>query len=302
MLNSKDISWEETNYYNFILFGTMYDSNQGTWVELGKGDYIAGGLNRNDLTWDELVKLQYIIHGKVWDYDKKAFVKVSDPQVVYQFPELEEPVSGMLRGDGESILSKLGIVAPVYADTLKRAAETKVDVPLKDKDGRYILTGDAEHDNKVFELMLAEGSVPNTGNANYMRYQNGIAAGFKYKAQSFIPRRPKGVPYIKKKYGRPFSVGKNLAGLRMATSNYTAYDIYYDFEYSYNYQYHHTNNGLIHYPQSKLDLQRYLRVRGQYLLNNFQNRNSLDLGNSHSLRGLSTEQRLNRIKHYWYNR
>lgn len=303
LLNNKDLSWEEVNYYNFILFGTMYDSNQNAWVELGKDSYITGGLNRNDLTWDELCSLQYAVNGKVWDYDKNAFVKIADPQVIYQFPEpLESADSEMLRGDGESILSKLGIIAPVYADTIIKAANTKVNIPLKDEDGNYILTGDAEHDNKVFELMKAEVSVPSTGNANYMRYRNDIASGFKYKATNFIPSRPKGIPYIKKQYGKPYSAGKNLAGLRMATSNYTAYDLYYDYDYSYKYQYRNAVQNYVNYPKNQLEIQRYMRLRGDYLLRDFQNRNKYNLSNTHSVTGLPVSQRLHKIKHFYYNR
>ena len=309
MLNDLELSWSDTNYYNFLLHGTFYDSNQGKFITLNE-PYISGGLNRNDLEWDELAALQYALNGKVWDYNKHKWVKVAEPQVVYAFTK-REPVTmdGMFRGDGESILSKLGIISPVFADAVLKSAAAKSDKPLKNAKGQYILTGDAEHDNKVFDLIMSEVQVSSSG-SSYMRYHNGNAGGFKYKRTSMMPSvafRNSRVNYggIKsggKVYGKPYSAGKNLAGLRMATSRYTSYDIYYNFEYSYSYKYRNTIKAVADYPQTKLGIDRYMRMRGESLLKDFQNRNNFDKGNTYSTSGLSVDQRLNKIKMHWWNR
>lgn len=316
MLNDPNLSWDEVNHYNFVLHGRCYDSNQGTWVEAG-GNYIAGGLNSNDLLWDELEAYQYVVHGRVWDYDKKAWVKVTEPKVIYQFQQNNDIVTaGIIRGDKESILSKLGVISPVYADTLYKAATTKTKAPLKDAKGRYVLTGDSEHDRKVFDLILLEYNSSkavkgySSNKSSYMHYHNGNAGGFKYKATSMMPSKTyrnsrvyyHGIRSGGKLYGKPYSAGHNLAGLRMATSNFTSYDIYYNYEYSYSYKYRNTIRAVADYPQTKLGVQRYIRMRGESLLKDFQNRNKADLGSTKSLQGLSLEQRLNKLKMHWWTR
>lgn len=308
MLNDPDLSWEETNYYNFILFGTAYDSNQKKWANL-EDLYISGGLNSNDNTWDELVILKYIMHGEMWDYNQKKWVQVTEPSIDIR-PIKDKTVSAdnIVRGDKESILSKLGIISPVYADTLLDNALVKSDAPLKNKKGQYILTGDAEHDNKVFELMKSEVKVPDNKTNSYMRYHNGNAGGYKYSGVNYLPR-PKSHS-ISKKYlgvvnsgGRAYGRSSNrTAGLRMAVSKYTSYDVYYNYEYSYSYNYRNTIKGVADYPQTKLGIDRYMRMRGDNLINNFQNKNNYDLSNSHSVKGLPVSQRLDRSKLYWWMR
>lgn len=324
MLNDPNLSWEETNYYNFILFGTCYDSNQGVWVN--KDDpYISGGLNSNDLSWDELAALQYAIHGKVWDYDAHAFVKVAEPQVVYSFPERDtKEDTGLVRGDHESILSKLGLVSPVFADTLTNSALIKSNNALKDKTGKYILTGDAEHDNKVFELIKAEVRVPNTGNNSYMRYQNGNAGGYRYKKNSYLPSRiykNNGVyhrrayhkktyanktyadkTYVTRSYANKVYANKTYPGLRININQRTSYDVYYDYEYSFNYKYRSVIKNVADYPQTRLGIDRYLRLRGGSLIRDFRSRTNKDVSNTKSVRGLSVKQRLDRLKMHWWMR
>ena len=309
MLNDPNLSWDEVCYYNMKLFGRVYDANQGRFINVVE-KYIPGGLNSKDLEWDELTALQYVIHGKVWDYASHQWVKVTEPQVEYTFDAMVPMVDEVVREDKESILSKLGVVMPVYADNLQRSAEYKTNISLKNSEGKYLLTGDAEHDQKVFALIKSEFASENglnttrsaAGNSSYMKYRNGNAGGYNYKAKAFTPNRKPyaGVVAGGKLYGRPFSAGKNLAALKMATSKYTSYDIYYDFDYNYSYNYRHTVSIASNYPQSQLALSRYKKDRGEALLRNFQNRNKYDLDNSHSVTGLSTEQRLNKLKYAWY--
>lgn len=301
MLNDPDATWDEICYYNFKLFGRVYDANRGEFIGVMER-YVSGGLNSNDLTWDELSKLQYIIHGKVWNQGLRRWVQVAEPRVVYDFNKDVKPTpEQIIKEDHESIFSKLGIISPVYADTLVQSSVIKSEAPLKDERGRYVLTGSAEHDQKVFEAILSEtGSIQGIGTGNnnsYVRYRNGNAGGYSYKGVGAFPKR---APYIKKSYGKPYSSGKNLAGLRMATSNYTAYDEYYNYEYSYRFR--NSIKGVADYPQTKLGIDRYMRMREENLLRSFQNKNNYDLSNSHSTSGLSVDQRLNRIKLHWWMR
>lgn len=321
-LNDKSLSWDEVNLYNFVLHGKTYDSNQGRYVKLGD-NYISGGLNSKNNTWDELASLKYAIRGEIWDYASHSWVKVAEPtaKIVsrHKLMDLYVGLNKIVRGDKESILSKLNLIAPVFADTMIEKLGKSANVPLKDVNGKYILTGDIEHDKKVYDLIKAEVNVStnrkgrwyNWGRHSYMRYnRRNYANGFKYRRQSILPNEVfrnarnnhRGIKSGGKVYSKPYSSGKNLAGLRMATSGYSAYDRYYSYEYDYNYKYRNPIKGVADYPQTKLGIQRYATARQDSLMRGFRNRNNLDKGSSLSMAGLSTKARLNRVKMHWWNR
>lgn len=323
-LNQDNLSWDQVCFYNKELFGTVWDQNQGKFVH--ESQLISGGLNDENLTWGQLTALKLAVHGEQWDSKNRKWVKVRDPLVKFGTPKYDytelSPIPMETRNSNRSLLEILGLVAPTWADEGETPRRRTVSA---DQDP-WTLIGEPEHDKKVFERILAMGIGEGFGSGNgWKNYTSGYAGDYKYNRRSFNrrsnqtsftpkPRLQTTEPYrfarsaqqgIRsggKVYSRPYQYDDNQSGLRMATSGYPAYDEYYNFEYKQSYKYRNPQKGVADYPQTKLGIQRYARLRSKSLLNEQRLKDEYKINNIASVRHVGVKARLNQIKLHWWQR
>lgn len=332
MLNSKNLSYQERAYWHFSLFGEVYDQNQGKWVTAQ--NYIPGGLNSEDLNWQEVTALRLALHGEEWINGE--WVKTQDPIVTFDMnqPSTSNTMQGIDRtGEAaETLLEELGIVSAVYADAAAKEPYTALDY-IKDRSGKdsngLRITGNPENDARVFERIMHKmglGEAGFSGYANYFRrYGRGnnrrywpsyrsYSSGNRRTVFTPRPRLTQTTPYRYSRsayqgvrsggrvYSTPYNYNDNRSGLKMATSNYPAYDDYYRQEYSYSYKYRNPKKGVADYPQTKLGIQRYARMRNENLTRELRLKQEYNISNMNSMRGVSVKNRLNQLKLHWWNR
>ena len=248
----------------------------------------------------------YAIFGKEWDKSQHKFVKTTEPIVEFELQGMYTKVVGRVKSKkaiGDKLADRLGMNAYATKDGKPKQIKTK---------SKYIITGDPVKDAEVFKRLLKDFSYIAT---SYGRnYRTGYAGGYRYKARSYTPSKPgrpkggsslgslknlnTGIKSGGKVYNTPFSSGKNQAGLRMATSNYTAYDKYYHYNYEYNYVYQYKNSvtGVANYPQTKLGIDRYMSLRSDAMNQKLLNYNKYDLSRIADRKQMGIRQRLNAIK------
>lgn len=311
-LNSPNLSFDDLVYYYEKLRGLYWDNNQGAFVP--KDKLTQGGLNSDNLSFTELQILQYAIHGKTWSNSEGKFVETTEPVVGFALKDDSKKGKEVKpeRSLGDKISAILGIDT-VYASSIKADKE--------ERDFKYVITGDPEKDAKVYRQILKDYA--GVGNQYSKNYTSGYAGGKFYRGRSYlpkrryIPRRPKGgagtgnirnintgVRSGGKLYGRAYSSGKGRAGLRMATSNYPAYDRYYQSnkEYNYNYQYKNPVTGVANYPQTKLGIDRYMGLRQDALNRKLLNYNKYNLQRVSNRHQMGIKQRLQELKLTQYRR
>ena len=149
-LNSNTLDWDtkvtlmEEKFPNLI-----WDANQQAFVE--KRFYIRGGMNDfNNLQgdeflrhWNELKSLRLALYGETYNSSTHKFEKTAEPSIVLwdQFMGIED------RKKYDNYYSMLGI--PRLLDTDK-PIHVSEDGLLMTEDGKYLLTGNIEHDSKLF--------------------------------------------------------------------------------------------------------------------------------------------------------
>lgn len=206
-LNSPTLSWEQKVQLMEEKFPNMrWDSNQNTFVNRFK--YIAGGLNDTS-NFNEVMSLRLALYGETYDRATHKFNKTTEPAVVlinnFTDREFTRKYANYF-----SLLAIPKLQEAIGSYTIK-------DGLLVTKDGKYVVTGIPEYDNKIFDKF------------RYTFTYNGRRRGKRYSGwqnYSYNKTKKSNKPY----YGN--------------SSNYqTGYGWneekgYYRLEYSYEYQYH----------------------------------------------------------------
>lgn len=210
-LNSENLTWEEIQMYTEMYFDEVWDANQGEFV--AKENYIAGGLNRDDLSWSEVVALNRAIHGTVWDNEQQEWVKVGKPTVkIADYLKVEKKsefsIDNMLNFD--NILYN-----KVTYDLLRSGIDYKKY--------KNTLTGNPEHDQKIFDQIL---STVDTSSSRW-DYYSGSVWPFRFSKQYPYPETSTN------QYFRTPSIGDSLRSwVRSGHKRMSVYDKYYTFEYN----------------------------------------------------------------------
>ena len=263
-LNNPNLSWDNICAFYEMRFGLVWDSNRGAWVS--KSEAIQGGLNRKDLSWEELTALKLALHGEVWDYNSRKWIKVQEPIVkISEFHDIKWSLDEGLVGLTRDMTYTLTGYAKQIGDM---ASLRSGQLPERG----LVLTGNPEHDKMVFDYILSSG----IGQKGVYNYSSGYANGYWFNKRSVYPKwngykqytynkkKYKNKPpmvYSNKTYGNAFNFNGN-AGLRMATSNKTAYDDYY--RYSYKYSYNFRVNPYFTTPASYPDTSSWKNRSGGY--------------------------------------
>ena len=218
-LNAENLEWDTVVALMQEKFPDLiYDANQQTFVE--KKYYIAGGLNEfsqyegQDFLrhWNELKSIRYALYGETYDKASHKFIKTADPTVVtiYDFMDIDT------KKQYDNYYNMLGIPRLQVAD---KPLIVK-DGVLMTTDGKYVLTGNTEHDAKVFDRVR-----------NTFGYQGRRYSG--HRRYSYNKTRN----YNKKPYrGRP-TPSTYYSSVGWATHDYEGTDGY-KFEFNYQFQYH----------------------------------------------------------------
>lgn len=225
-LNNRDQEWETVVALMEEHFPNLkWDANQQTFVE--KQYYISGGLN-DVHNFREVMSLRKALYGETYNRNLHKFEVTEDPSIVTMdsFMEIGK------RKDYDDYFALLAIPRMWSSD--KRYYVDNEGL-FRTSDGKYIVTGNAEHDAKVFEKFKHDYDY--TG-----RSYNG------YKNYSYNKTRSSGKPYKGRYTG--------------STAYQTGYGWneeygYYREAFEYSYQYHSPQPGNklnrlisppIHYP------------------------------------------------------
>ena len=301
-------AWEEFCYYNEELFGTKWDNNQGAFVT--SENYIEGGLNADDLTFAQLCILKYAIHGETWNQETKKFEQTHTPLVSFDMVENDEADMSLItiRQEDEDVVQKLFTTlmpgSAAYGSTLNQLASVS---PLL-KQGQFIFNNDPANNVSVIQAILNTVKVP--GMDFSREYKSGTAGGYNYVARPFVkdPNYKHRAAYIAKygggfyRYSTPYTGGQDMTGIKMVTSGNLDYDSYYSQNYNFNYRYKNPVVGVADYPQSKLGIQRYMRMRTDSLQRRFRSRVPANARRVTMDRKITVKNNLNRIKLGWWNR
>jgi hypothetical protein len=218
-LNAENLEWDTVVALMQEKFPDLiYDANQQTFVE--KKYYIAGGLNDfsqyegQDFLrhWNELKSIRYALYGETYDKASHKFIKTAEPSVVtiYDFMDID------VKKQYDNYYNMLGIPRLQVAD---KPLIVK-DGVLMTTDGKYVITGNAEHDAKIFD------KVRDTFGYQGRRYSG-------HRRYSYSKTRK----YNKKPYkGRP-TPSTYYSSVGWATHDYNGTDGY-KFEFNYQFQYH----------------------------------------------------------------
>ena len=118
-----------------------WDANQGTFVEVQ--NYIAGGLNDTS-SFREVMSLRLALYGETYNKETKHFEKTADPSIVLMGSYVGQDV----HKEYNNYFSELAIPRLWVADG---GISVNSEGLLVTKDGKYIITGNAEYDAKVFD-------------------------------------------------------------------------------------------------------------------------------------------------------
>lgn len=280
-LNDPDATWEEVLYYNGRL-GKFYNHETGKFVDI------------NEWPLEEQKVLRYTFFGEKYDEESKTWVQVADPmkgfgtnvEVTVTEHDVEE----------EAFLLKVGIIATAYAAN-PDLVRTLVRTPSK-----YFEASQKELDTFMSAMeKIGLGGYTNTSSSSssprVLPDYNRRPHNNKMTVFTRHPQVKKGSAV----YNKPYVYGSN-AGLRMATSGDPAYDTFYNYDYIYSYKFRNPQRGVADFPQSKLGIQRYMRLRTDALTRKLRLRAEFNVDNSYSLKGVTPSNRLQGIKLHWWMR
>lgn len=279
-LNDPDATWEEVLYYNGRL-GKFYNHETGKFVDI------------NEWPLEEQKVLRYTFFGEKYDEESKTWVQVADPmkgfgtnvEVTVTEHDVEE----------EAFLLKVGIIATAYAAN-PDLVRTLVRTPSK-----YFEASQKELDTFMSAMeKIGLGGYTNTSSSSSPRVLPNYNRRPHNNKMTVFTRHPQ----VKKGsavYNKPYVYGSN-AGLRMATSGDPAYDTFYNYDYIYSYKFRNPQRGVADFPQSKLGIQRYMRLRTDALTRKLRLRAEFNVDNSYSLKGVTPSNRLQGIKLHWWMR
>ena len=218
-LNDPSLTFEERSALIYDKFGLRWDGNQNTYVD--DNHYISGGLN-DTKNFNEVKSLRLALYGEVWDSAQHKFVKTQEPSIV---------TIGKFFG-GEEYDEYFSRLAIPRLQNVDLSFHVNSEGLLVTEDGRYILTGNADYNARVFDKF---------------KYTFGGRSYGGWKRYSHW-----------KTYDRP---KKPYKGRTLPKHYYTGYgwndaEGYYRLNYQFNYQYHNPD------PAKKLN--RLLSPRVQY--------------------------------------
>lgn len=298
-LNKDDPSWAEVIYYN-ARRGRFFNSETGKFV------------TTDELTFKEQQAVRALLFGEEWDDKAQAWVQVTNPMEGFgQYVE----VANTTETASDNLLVRFGIIAEAYAaepETVRKlATEFKEATP---------------EELQIF--MAAMQKIGLGGYSNYGNYSSGTGSSKTPTYRTFSNKNT-GISYVQtsaptglqpstpvryarnngqgitaggKTYGRPYEGSDNQSGLRMAASNYPAYDEYYNYSYTYQYKYRNPTSGVADFPQTKLGIQRYMRMRTDALTCKMRLRAEYNIDNINSLTNVSPKNRIQSIKLHWWMR
>ena len=224
-LNDNNISFDEKVKLMEELFPNMkWDANQNSFVE--SRYYIPGGLNdigdlKGDRTaFSRLAGYRKALFGETYDKASHSFVKTDEPDVV-----LLSEFFGIDRHEKyDRYFSRLAI--PSLMNTDGKQLTVSRDGLLMTSDGKYVITGNPDHDAKVFDKF-----------ANTFNYSGGGRRYSGWKNYSYNKtKKPKRT--WTKTYD-PYQTGYG----------WNADDGYYRLEYSQEEQYRYSMRVQVHNTQ-----------------------------------------------------
>ena len=206
-LNDPNISWEKKCQLMEEKFGLKWDANQGAFVTADK--YIAGGLN-DTKSFLEVMGLREALYGETYhkfeQTGEPSIVTIGDPKEYNKYDEY---------------FSRLAI--PRLKSVFTEKFTLNSEGFLVTSDGKYILTKNADYNEKVFSKFRNTYAYSGRGR----RYNS-----FKRYSWSKFTRFDK-QPY---------------RGRTLPSHYYTGYgwndkDGYYRWQFNFNYQYHNPQPG-----------------------------------------------------------
>lgn len=240
-------SWEELSDY-MRAHGKKWDANQRKFVYMK--DFISGGLNAENLEWEIVVSLmEEKFPNLKWDANQQAFVEkryyieggLNDAgnfrevmglrlalygetynKAIHKFEKTQDSQIVMLnRGYGKKYDGYYAMLAIPNIKNAYGKLHATSDGLLMTEDGKYVLTGNADHDRRVFDKFRY------TFSGGGRRYHG-------YKKYSYNKTRIPKKPYK----GRTFTPSLYQTGY-----GWNAEQGYYREAFEYSYQYHSPQPG-----------------------------------------------------------
>ena len=210
-LNDPNISWEKKCQLMEEKFGLKWDANQGAFVTADK--YIAGGLN-DTKSFLEVMGLREALYGETYNKETHKFEQTGEPSIVTIGDSKEY-------NKYDEYFSRLAI--PRLKSVFTEKFTLNSEGFLVTSDGKYILTKNADYNEKVFSKFRNTYAYSGRGR----RYNS-----FKRYSWSKFTRFDK-QPY---------------RGRTLPSHYYTGYgwndkDGYYRWQFNFNYQYHNPQPG-----------------------------------------------------------
>lgn len=288
-LNRDDLTWVEVKYYNARL-GKFYNDELNKFVTL------------DDFSFEEQKAIRATLFGEAWDEGSKAWVQVANP--MDGFGDVIDTASSTPAAETDFI--KYAFLAEVYAaepEKLRRvASDFKEATP---EEIQMFL-------DAMSKIGLGDYTSYN-GAHNYRSFKTPSYRSFSNKrtGTSYV-QTPKPTQYSRssgqgikaggKTYSTPYQSSGNQSGLRNAASNYPAYDEYYNYEYTYQYKYHNPTKSVADFPQTKLGIQRYMRLRTDALTRKLRLRAEYNIDNMSNVSEVGSKSRIEGLKFHWWAR
>lgn len=274
-LNDPDASWEEVMYYNARL-GLFWNSEEGKFVDI------------NDWPLEDQIVLRHTFFGEAYDEETKAWIQVLNP--MEGFGSIIEVTSSKVSDEQKSFLERIGMIATVFAED-PNTVRLLVRTPSK------YFEATQEDLNKFMQIMTKIGMYEYK---NYTKYEK--------ERKPAVPYRS----YLRNNV-RTFHSYSNIPNFAKSKTSYAKYsyakrsktwsdDPAYDTFYSFSYKYRNPQRGVADFPQTKLGIQRYMRLRTDALTRRMRLRAEYNIDNIYSLREVTPKNRLQSIKLHWWMR
>ena len=179
-LNAEGLEWESIVALTEEKFpGLKWDANQQAFVD--EKYYIAGGMN-DVRDFREVMGLRQALFGETYDSVSHKFIKTQEPTVVLMNGFMDNAT----RKKYDNYYSLLGIPRLDMGD---KNMHVNQDGLLVTGDGKYVLTGDASYDERVFAQMKGTfygGGRSYDGYKNYS-YRKTKRSNKPYKGRTMAP-------------------------------------------------------------------------------------------------------------------
>ena len=295
-LNDPDATWEEVMYYNARL-GLFWNQDEGKFIDI------------SEWPLKEQKILRYTFFGEKYDEKSETWVQVTNPAKGFGTTVIVEVTEHDI--EEESMLARIGIIATAYAAEpelvrqLVRVPSKYFEATQDDLDSFMRVMEKIGYQNytKPVEKLKPKDITPKFNGRSYNNRRTIYAKKPVESTPSIFARNAyQGVKSGGTIYSKPYQFNGNMAGLKMATSGYPAYDEFYNYNYIYSYKFRNPQRGVADFPQSKLGIQRYMRYRTDALTRKMRLRAEYDIENINSLKGVTPQNRLQNLKLHWWMR